>query len=559
MATILQTSVRQQRGGINRITTSVTPEMLTGTTGQLMLNTFKNTADGAVKLLNQLQDNEDLDKISRGQALWDEVTNQGTDIYKSELGINAYGAKGRAAEFYDTKGLPDGVQASEEAQAFNESYDKMSQFQKQAVDKYRQGRRAPFVGGIADHEISQRTASAKAGNDLRVEQSINKAALYFNNDSIIMEEVAKIHALHREIGPAAGLDARGIAFATAKDAARLHQGVIKRRIAALDSEGAQNYLNMLVEANALLPIQFATMQSLVNASVRSNVKAINEQRLKDERELDAEQEKTFLYVAGLFRKGELTYDTIQEFAEKGELSTTAFKHFERKLEGEEDAPQVSDPKVYRDTRLRILEPENSTEKTRPSYADIYGNSSLTLADQDKLVDMIKKLGDASAKDTKTGKTDAIKESMTRARRIMNSSFGFKLDMLDEGARAKKAAAEHEWDVEVFQKGRDPVEVANELAKAALGAEAEPGGPMSKAEIRIQMRNLPKANLILNDEGLPDIDAMRASIKADIANGKIKKEDVAKINTSIQKIVDNLPPPPPPQGEGAGKGGGARGI
>jgi len=64
MATILQTSVRQQRGGINRITTSVTPEMLTGTTGQLMLNTFKNAADGAVKLLNQLQDNEDLDKIS---------------------------------------------------------------------------------------------------------------------------------------------------------------------------------------------------------------------------------------------------------------------------------------------------------------------------------------------------------------------------------------------------------------------------------------------------------------------------------------------------------------
>jgi hypothetical protein len=553
MPTILQTTgVRQQRGGINRITTSVTPEMLTGTTGQLMLNTFKNTADGTVKLLNQLQDNEDLDKISRGQALWDEVTNQGTDIYKSELGINAYGAKGRAAEFYDTKGLPDGVQASEEAQVFNKTYDEMSQYQKQAVDKYIRGRRAPFVGGIADHEITQRTASAKAGNELRVEQSINKAALYFNTDSIIMEEVAKIHALHREIGPAAGLDARGIAFATAKDTTRLHQGVIKRRIAELDSEGAQNYLDMLVEANALLPSQFASMQSLVNASVRANVKATNEQRTSDERELEDQQDATFLMLSGMMQKGTLNYDTLQSFAENESIDVPDFKHFERLLKSEEDAPQKTDPKVYRDMRLRILEPENSPEKTRPGYAEIYRNKSLTLADQDKLATMIKKIGDDRAKDTKTGKTDAIKESMTRARRIMNSSFGFKLDNLDEGARAKKAAAEHEWDVEVFEKGRNPVEVANELATAALGAEAEPGGPMSKAKIRIEMRNLknvlPKANLILDDKGSPDIDAMRASIKADIANGNIKKKDVGEINMALQKIEDNLPPPPPPKKE-----------
>tara|TARA_R110000751_G_scaffold159525_2_gene265235 strand:+ start:3615 stop:6095 length:2481 start_codon:yes stop_codon:yes gene_type:complete len=505
--------------------------MLTGTTGQLMLSSFKNTADGATKLMQQLQDNKDLDMISRGQALWDGVSNQGGDIYKSQLGVNAYGAKDRASDFYDTKGRPEGGKVSNEAAEFNRAYDDMSQFQKSSVDRYMQNRRAPFVGSIADHEISQRTASTKASKDLRIESSIETAALNFNDEQIIFQELSKIHALHRELGPAAGLDSNGIAFAVAKDSAKLHQEVVKRRLSVQDPEGAQRYLDDVTAANALLPTQISKIQSLVNAGVRAGVKAQNEADKLEEKEYETQQDASFLFLSGKMQDGTLNYDTLQSFAENDSITIQDFKHFERLLKAEEDSPRESTEKVYTDMRQAILNGKS------PGYAEIYRNQSLSLGDQDKLADMTKKMGDKSTSET-----------MSRARRIMGSSFGFPQDSLDDTSRQRRAAAEHEFDVEVFVKGRDPVEVANELAESALGNATIPGGARSQAQVRMNIRDVPEANRVFNETGVPDVKAMTASASADIKIGKIPLKDVPKINNALKAIKELLPPPvvkPPP--------------
>ena len=531
MPKILQTTAGLQRQWPGRLTAQVTPAMLTGTTGQLMLSSFKNTADGATKLMQQLQDNKDLDMISRGQALWDGVSNQGGDIYKSQLGVNAYGAKDRASDFYDTKGRPEGGKVSNEAAEFNRAYDDMSQFQKSSVDRYMQNRRAPFVGSIADHEISQRTASTKASKDLRIESSIETAALNFNDEQIIFQELSKIHALHRELGPAAGLDSNGIAFAVAKDSAKLHQEVVKRRLSVQDPEGAQRYLDDVTAANALLPTQISKIQSLVNAGVRAGVKAQNEADKLEEKEYETQQDASFLFLSGKMQDGTLNYDTLQSFAENDSITIQDFKHFERLLKAEEDSPRESTEKVYTDMRQAVL-----TGKS-PGYAEIYRNQSLSLGDQDKLADMTKKMGDKSTSET-----------MSRARRIMGSSFGFPQDSLDDTSRQRRAAAEHEFDVEVFVKGRDPVEVANELAESALGNAAIPGGARSQAQVRMNIRDVPEANRVFNETGVPDVKAMTASASADVKIGKIPLKDVPKINTALKAIKELLPPPvvkPPP--------------